>query len=258
MPNDLPADPLLEDWLAETYTPGDKWHRNNSGLEVLSWEPRIFVYRGFLSDDECEEIKKAAGPRLYRSGVVDAETGMVRRPCSNRSPDSCTCVCMRSTPPHTSMRVRTAVCMHAHAAGRMPLPVCKYAYVKARMIKLYVLDLELLQCWLGQCATCISSCSSPSSCSPPSSTSDRLAALPHQSKNDDIRTSKGMFFSYGENEAVSKVERRVARITMTHPLQGEGMQVLKYGVGASAVQHSPICHTKGPTMVALPGARQPH
>lgn len=48
-----------------------------ANAQVLSWDPRIFVYRGFLSDEECEAIKKAAGPRLYRSGVVDAETGQV-------------------------------------------------------------------------------------------------------------------------------------------------------------------------------------
>jgi hypothetical protein len=88
-----PAVPLgqvdhdLSGWFIDTYDlkseraadgRGQASHNRNKGLEVLSWEPRIFVFRGFLSDEECEEIKRLAGPKLYRSGVVDAETGMVR------------------------------------------------------------------------------------------------------------------------------------------------------------------------------------
>ncbi|KAG1679837.1 hypothetical protein FOA52_012750 [Chlamydomonas sp. UWO 241] len=133
VPNSLPKDPQLDHWLAETYPQDDPHFRNGTGIQVLSWDPRIFVYRGFLSDEECEAIKKAAGPRLYRSGVVDAETGM--------------------------------------------------------------------------------------------------------SKNDDIRTSKGMFFSHGENPTVKSVEERLARITMTHPMQGEGVQVLKYNIGEKYGPH---------------------
>jgi prolyl 4-hydroxylase len=45
------------------------------GLEVLSWEPRIFLYHGFLSEEECDYLIKLATPRLTRSGVVEEGGG---------------------------------------------------------------------------------------------------------------------------------------------------------------------------------------
>jgi len=41
------------------------------GMEVLSWNPRIFLYRGFLSEAECDFLISLANPRLERSGIVE-------------------------------------------------------------------------------------------------------------------------------------------------------------------------------------------
>ena len=54
--------------------------------------------------------------------------------------------------------------------------------------------------------------------------------------NDD-RTSSGMFFSRGENEAVARLERRIARLLRWPEENGEGLQVLRYGVGAEYKPH---------------------
>lgn len=43
-------------------------------MEVLSWEPRIFLRRGFLSAAECEHIRAGAQPRLTPSVVTHPET----------------------------------------------------------------------------------------------------------------------------------------------------------------------------------------
>ncbi|CAH9084985.1 unnamed protein product [Cuscuta europaea] len=48
---------------------GDKW------VEVISWEPRAFVYHNFLSKDECEYLISLAKPHMQKSTVVDSETG---------------------------------------------------------------------------------------------------------------------------------------------------------------------------------------
>jgi prolyl 4-hydroxylase len=45
------------------------------GVEVLSWSPRIFLFRGFLSEAECDNLIKLATPRLTRSGVVEEGGG---------------------------------------------------------------------------------------------------------------------------------------------------------------------------------------
>lgn len=45
------------------------------GMQVLSWEPRIFLYRRLLSEEECDHLIQASEPRLHRSGVVDADSG---------------------------------------------------------------------------------------------------------------------------------------------------------------------------------------
>lgn len=54
--------------------------------------------------------------------------------------------------------------------------------------------------------------------------------------NDD-RTSNGMFFTRGENEIVSRIEMRLARL-LNWPLEnGEGLQVLQYRPGAEYKPH---------------------
>ena len=42
----------------------------NARMEVLSWEPRIFLYRNILSEAEADHLVAKAEPRLSRSGVV--------------------------------------------------------------------------------------------------------------------------------------------------------------------------------------------
>ena len=54
--------------------------------------------------------------------------------------------------------------------------------------------------------------------------------------NED-RTSRGMFFSRGENPVVRRVEARIARLLNWPVENGEGMQVLHYGPGAEYKPH---------------------
>ncbi|TVT97547.1 hypothetical protein EJB05_57210 [Eragrostis curvula] len=48
---------------------GEPW------TEVLSWEPRAFVYHNFLSKEECEHLIALATPHMRKSTVVDSATG---------------------------------------------------------------------------------------------------------------------------------------------------------------------------------------
>ena len=54
--------------------------------------------------------------------------------------------------------------------------------------------------------------------------------------NDD-RTSNGMFFQRGENELVSRIEARIAKLVNWPLINGEGIQVLQYGPGAEYKPH---------------------
>lgn len=47
-----------------------------SGMRIISWDPRIFHYRRFLSEEECDYLRKVATPRLAASGVSDSITGV--------------------------------------------------------------------------------------------------------------------------------------------------------------------------------------
>jgi hypothetical protein len=58
------------------------------GMVVLSWDPRVFLYKGLLTDEECDHIIAKADPRLYRSGVVDTEKARPPR----REPISLSCL----------------------------------------------------------------------------------------------------------------------------------------------------------------------
>jgi len=44
-------------------------------VEVLSWEPRAFLYHHFLTQEECNHLIELARPSLVKSTVVDSATG---------------------------------------------------------------------------------------------------------------------------------------------------------------------------------------
>lgn len=44
-------------------------------IEVLDPDARIYLYRNFLSDEECDHLRETAIKRLERSGVVDTPSG---------------------------------------------------------------------------------------------------------------------------------------------------------------------------------------
>uniref|UniRef100_A0A452YKB9 Prolyl 4-hydroxylase alpha subunit domain-containing protein n=1 Tax=Aegilops tauschii subsp. strangulata TaxID=200361 RepID=A0A452YKB9_AEGTS len=48
---------------------GEPW------TEVLSWEPRAFIYHNFLSKEECQYLISLAKPHMKKSTVVDSATG---------------------------------------------------------------------------------------------------------------------------------------------------------------------------------------
>ncbi|KAJ0024201.1 hypothetical protein Pint_09314 [Pistacia integerrima] len=43
--------------------------------EVISWEPRAFIYHNFLSKAECDYLINLAKPHMAKSTVVDSKTG---------------------------------------------------------------------------------------------------------------------------------------------------------------------------------------
>ncbi|KAJ8771164.1 hypothetical protein K2173_023489 [Erythroxylum novogranatense] len=53
---------------------GDEGKREQ-WVEVISWEPRAFIYHKFLTKDECEYLITLAKPHMQKSTVVDSETG---------------------------------------------------------------------------------------------------------------------------------------------------------------------------------------
>ncbi|KAL6982653.1 putative prolyl 4-hydroxylase 3 [Sarracenia purpurea var. burkii] len=50
-------------------------NRGEQWTEILSWEPRAFIYHNFLSKEECEYLIKFAKPHMVKSTVVDSKTG---------------------------------------------------------------------------------------------------------------------------------------------------------------------------------------
>lgn len=68
----------------------------------------------------------------------------------------------------------------------------------------------------------------------------RSTTLDVESGGDQVhpdRTSRGMFFRRGENPLVARIEARIARL-LDWPLEnGEGLQILRYDVGAEYRPH---------------------
>ncbi|CAA0831080.1 Probable prolyl 4-hydroxylase 3, partial [Striga hermonthica] len=49
--------------------------RENQWTEVLSWEPRAFLYHNFLSKEECVHMINLGKPHMTLSTVIDDDTG---------------------------------------------------------------------------------------------------------------------------------------------------------------------------------------
>ncbi|GAV62198.1 2OG-FeII_Oxy domain-containing protein [Cephalotus follicularis] len=52
--------------------------RDEQWVEVISWEPRAYIYHNFLTKEECEYLIGLAKPHMQKSTVVDSETGKSR------------------------------------------------------------------------------------------------------------------------------------------------------------------------------------
>lgn len=50
-------------------------NRGGQWTEVISWEPRAFIFHNFLSKGECEHLINLAKPHMEKSTVVDSATG---------------------------------------------------------------------------------------------------------------------------------------------------------------------------------------
>lgn len=57
------------------------------------------------------------------------------------------------------------------------------------------------------------------------------------SEVNDARTSEGMFFARGEHPVCARIEERIAALTHWPVVNGEGLQVLRYGPGAEYRPH---------------------
>ena len=50
----------------------DEW---SGEMLQLSWAPRTYVFKNFLSDEECDHLIKIAKPHMAKSSVADNKTG---------------------------------------------------------------------------------------------------------------------------------------------------------------------------------------
>lgn len=53
----------------------DNEHSGKPWVEVISWEPRAFIYHNFLSKEECEYLISLGKPYMVKSSVIDSATG---------------------------------------------------------------------------------------------------------------------------------------------------------------------------------------
>ncbi|RZB60729.1 putative prolyl 4-hydroxylase 10 isoform B, partial [Glycine soja] len=68
-PNDLNSVPR------NTHVSEGENNRVKRWVEVMSWEPRAFLYHNFLTKEECEYLINTATPNMLKSLVIDNESG---------------------------------------------------------------------------------------------------------------------------------------------------------------------------------------
>ena len=67
--------------------------------------------------------------------------------------------------------------------------------------------------------------------------SETVSAATDGSEVNAARTSQGMFFDRGESELCARIEARISHLVNWPADHGEGLQVLRYGVGAEYLPH---------------------
>ncbi|UPG65195.1 2OG-Fe(II) oxygenase [Metabacillus endolithicus] len=65
----------------------------------------------------------------------------------------------------------------------------------------------------------------------------RRSKIGNSRELDELRTSSSMFFQDGENELVTRIEKRVSQIMNIPYEHGEGLQVLNYQIGQEYKEH---------------------
>ncbi|KAK3227771.1 hypothetical protein Dsin_007633 [Dipteronia sinensis] len=78
---DLSGSVKIPVWLSDKQTQGSVSRLkksvtfNPTRVTQLSWSPRAFLYKGFLSDEECDHLIDLAKDKLEKSMVADNESG---------------------------------------------------------------------------------------------------------------------------------------------------------------------------------------
>ncbi|KAL7192897.1 hypothetical protein ACSBR2_024665 [Camellia fascicularis] len=79
IPSASRASPQAHDLTSIVHNTVDRTDEDDGGadqwVELISWEPRAFVYHNFLSKEECEYLIDLAKPHMQKSTVVDSSTG---------------------------------------------------------------------------------------------------------------------------------------------------------------------------------------
>ncbi|MCM3412192.1 2OG-Fe(II) oxygenase [Metabacillus litoralis] len=65
----------------------------------------------------------------------------------------------------------------------------------------------------------------------------RRSKIGNSRELDELRTSSSMFFQDGENELVTRIEKRVSQIMNIPYEHGEGLQILNYQIGQEYKEH---------------------
>jgi prolyl 4-hydroxylase len=88
--------------------------------------------------------------------------------------------------------------------------------------------------------------------------SETVATAADGSEINAARTSEGMFFERGEHEVIKRLEARVSALLDWPVVNGEGLQILRYGPGAEYLPHYDYFepeHIGTPTILKRGGQR---
>ncbi|PSC75136.1 putative prolyl 4-hydroxylase 4 isoform A [Micractinium conductrix] len=107
---------------AAPFTLGNTKH---GWVELLSWQPRAFLFHGFLSDAECDHVIATAAPQLERSYVVGPDG---KEKLDDIRTSYGTFLRKRLDPILSTIEDRMAAATHLHTSHHEDLQVLKYEH----------------------------------------------------------------------------------------------------------------------------------
>ncbi|URD71960.1 P4Hc [Musa troglodytarum] len=223
----LPIGPLFAPSRAHDRSHGEKTEgfgqRGRQWTEVISWEPRAFVYHNFL-------VRIDAGAVLYSCILFNSKHAyLILGEDAEYFMESILVAVACITTPYFRLHFKVVSNRYSSSIAFFYAILFNSVLAAKVIIKCFLLDNTTAS--KEECEYIIQLAK------PHMKKSTVVNSTTGGSEDSSVRTSSGMFLQRGRDKIIRSIEKRIADYTFIPVEHGEGLQVLHYEVGQKYEPH---------------------